>query len=326
MHYEGCKGSLGGHVAKRVLNEIQYDKFVEFSDRAAYGEGMRCIFCGNYVNYPANTRYSMVQCPYCIQNFCIRCKKPWHFRNKCPLDTTDESLDSWKNDSGAQKCPACSKLIEKSDVETCNHMVHKITDGIPCIRDRTDFCYLCGEEVSPDYPHEEVNNLGVNHFPDGVFQKCRHVISKEKAEETERLRKLKRKKNAYVVKAQGASISPGDWSNETDEWEDLESTIMMSSMTQENLLERQWVVNSNDDDQKSSGSPTAPIAIPPPSTGSPELVRPGTAGSSIHVRAPPGHNSSRLNPSAPLAGRAIIGGGRTDQRGGRSIGRGRGRF
>ena len=324
MHYEGCKGSLGGHVAKRVLNEIQYDKFVEFSDRAAYGEGMRCIFCGNYVNYPANTRYSMVQCPYCIQNFCIRCKKPWHFRNKCPLDTTDESLDSWKNDSGAQKCPACSKLIEKSDVETCNHMVHKITDGIPCIRDRTDFCYLCGEEVSPDYPHEEVNNLGVNHFPDGVFQKCRHVINKEKAEETERLRKLKRKKNAYVAKAQGASITPGDWSNETDEWEDLESTIMMSSMTQENLLERQWVVNSNDDQKSASGSPTA---IQPPSTGSPEQVRPGTAGSSnIHARAPPGHNSSRLNPSAPLAGRAIIGGGRIDQRGGRSIGRGRGRF
>jgi hypothetical protein len=329
MHYEGCKGSLGGHVAKRVLNEIQYDKFVEFSDRATYGEGMRCIFCGNYVNYPPNTRYSMVQCPYCIQNFCIRCKKPWHFQGKCPLDTTDESLDTWKNDSGAQKCPACSKLIEKSDVETCNHMVHKITDGIPCIRDRTDFCYLCGEEVTSDYPHEEVNNLGVNHFPDGVFQKCRHVINQEKAEETERLRKLKRKKNAYTtIRAHGTSVTPSDWGNDADEWDDLESTLLMSSMTQENMLERQWVVNSNDDQKSASGSPVANPQQPP--TGSPEQPRPGTAGNSnIYARAPPGHQS-RLNPTAPLAGRAV-GGGRFDQgsrgRGGRfDHVRGRGRF
>ena len=32
------------------------------------------------------------------------------------------------------------KLIEKDDPDTCNHMVHKATDGIPCCRDRTDFC------------------------------------------------------------------------------------------------------------------------------------------------------------------------------------------
>ena len=30
-------------------------------------------------------------------------------------------------------------------------------------------------EVTPDYPHEEVNNPGVNHFPDGVFNDCRVV-------------------------------------------------------------------------------------------------------------------------------------------------------
>ena len=52
----------------------------------------------------------------------------------------DDSLEAWKMDSGAQKCPACHKLIEKDDPDTCNHMVHKITDGIPCVRDRTDFC------------------------------------------------------------------------------------------------------------------------------------------------------------------------------------------
>lgn len=331
MHYEGCKGSLGGHVAKRVLNEIQYEKFVEFSDRAAYGEGMRCIFCGNYVNYPANTRYSMVQCPYCVQNFCIRCKKPWHFKGKCPLDTTDESLDTWKNDSGAQKCPACLKLIEKSDVETCNHMVHKITDGIPCIRDRTDFCYLCGEEVLSDYPHEEVNNLGVNHFPDGVFQKCRHIICKEKAEETERLRKSRRKKNHNSIRAQGVSVSPGDWgTDDTDEWDDVESTLLISSMTEGNLLERQWVVNSTNDDQKSpSGSPSINPRSPSMNAPeSPEQPRPNTAGNSnMYVRAPPGHQS-RLNQTGPNGGRGNGGRSVSERSGGRVIGgrMGRGRF
>jgi hypothetical protein len=31
-------------------------------------------------------------------------------------------------------------LIEKDGPDTCNHMVHKSVDGIPCVRDRTDFC------------------------------------------------------------------------------------------------------------------------------------------------------------------------------------------
>lgn len=53
---------------------------------------------------------------------------------------------------------------------------------------------LCGEEVTPDYPHNEVRNPGVNHFPDGVFQNCRYVINKEKEAERERLRKQKRMK------------------------------------------------------------------------------------------------------------------------------------
>jgi hypothetical protein len=84
-----------------------------------------------------------VVCPYCNQNFCVRCKKAWHNNKRCAVDTYDPSLEIWKNASGAQKCPACKKLIEKDDPDTCNHMVHKITDGMPCVRDRTDFCCKC---------------------------------------------------------------------------------------------------------------------------------------------------------------------------------------
>ena len=140
MHYEGCTQHVEAKIAKRVLLGTQYDRFLEFYDRAVHGEGMRCIFCNNFVVFDETNALSMVDCPYCVQKFCKRCKKPWHYGAKCPLDTVDESLDVWKTESGAQKCPVCSKLIEKTDPDTCNHMVHKITDGIPCIRDRSDFC------------------------------------------------------------------------------------------------------------------------------------------------------------------------------------------
>lgn len=140
MHYEGCEGKIDANVAKRVLVLSQYDRFLEFSDRAVYGEGMRCIYCNNFVNFPEDGGISMVECPYCVQRFCMRCKKPWHYGGKCPLDNVDDCLENWKQGSLAQKCPACHKLIEKSDPDTCHHMIHKITDGIPCIRDRTDFC------------------------------------------------------------------------------------------------------------------------------------------------------------------------------------------
>lgn len=54
---------------------------------------------------------------------------------------------------------------------------------------------LCGEEVLGDYPHDEVKNPGVNHFPDGVFQKCLKLMQKEKEAERERLKKIKRQRN-----------------------------------------------------------------------------------------------------------------------------------
>ena len=148
MHFDGCESLLDARVAKRVLKEAQYKRFLDFQDRAMYGEGMRCIFCDHYVNLPIDTTISIVTCPHCLQRFCIRCKQAYSVYHKCPLAHVDDSLEQWKMQSGAQKCPACLKLIEKDGDETCNHMVHKITDAIPCIRERTDFCYICGAEVS----------------------------------------------------------------------------------------------------------------------------------------------------------------------------------
>ena len=126
-------------------------------------------------------------------------------------------MEKWKSEIGAQKCPSCLKLIEKDDPNTCNHMVHKITDGSPCVHERTDFCYLCGEAVTQDYPHDEVNHPGINHFPEGVFQKCRVILAKEREEEREQLRHMRRNR---IRNAQRARRGRRDQQAEGDGGED----------------------------------------------------------------------------------------------------------
>jgi hypothetical protein len=272
LHYEGCTSTIDAKIAKRVLDKNAFDKYNEFNDRVSYGEGMRCIFCANYVNFPEEGGLNMVECPYCVQHFCIRCKKPWHFESKCPLEGIDDSLDKWKDLSGAQKCPACSKLIEKNDVETCNHMIHKITDGIPCIRDRTDFCYCCGEEVLGDYPHDEVNHPGVNHFPDGVYQKCRAAMQKERDAERERLKRMRRMKGGTVKREQTFDL--GENSKEGmgvdgDGWEKVPDHILRQNPGSPqgaagpvDYFDAQWDTELGGDSSSSSpvsaGSPHSP--------------------------------------------------------------------
>lgn len=48
--------------------------------------------------------------------------------------------------------------------------------------------------MTADYPHDEVQHPGVNHFPEGVFQNCRRIIQKEKERERELLRKQRRRR------------------------------------------------------------------------------------------------------------------------------------
>ncbi len=39
MHYEHCTCLIDNKVAKKVLKDVQYQRFQEFSDRAMYGDG-----------------------------------------------------------------------------------------------------------------------------------------------------------------------------------------------------------------------------------------------------------------------------------------------
>lgn len=274
MHYEGCGGEITSFVSKRVLAKVQYDRFLEFHDRATYGDGMRCIFCNNFVNFPLQQNsITMVECPYCVQKFCIRCKKPWHYGGKCPLDKMDDGLSMWKSESGASSCPACRKIIEKDDPETCHHMVHKLTDSIPCIRDRTDFCYLCGTEVAGDYPHVEIDNPTVNHFPDGVFQKCRKAMKKEKDAERERLRKERRNTRRLTnIQASSTRASP----NTPDlVWDDK----TVATVSGASSMDRLW--STAEGESSPLGSPIQNMRSSPEfRRGSPTRGRTSSAGAS----------------------------------------------
>ena len=143
MHHTGCLSVFEEKFSQRVLNKDEYERFLLFNDRAVYGDGMACIFCGQFVIFPERMGGVMVACPYCRQRFCMKCKIAWHVGYDCTNEGKDE-LEDWRKAAGATRCPGCFKVIEKDDAETCNHMVHKATDSIPCIQERTDFCYCCG--------------------------------------------------------------------------------------------------------------------------------------------------------------------------------------
>ncbi|KAJ1459599.1 hypothetical protein M885DRAFT_613207 [Pelagophyceae sp. CCMP2097] len=174
MHHNGCKSNITDALARRVLTGAEYRKFNDFVDRCVLGDGLHCLKCGCFVNLPPDAAEPLVQCPYCAYRWCVKCKCPWHPNVQCD-ERADIELEEWRELHGAQNCPGCFKIIEKDDSETCNHMVHKLSDALPCVRERTDFCYCCGCEVLPDYPHCEADDPEVSHFPDGVFQDCRAV-------------------------------------------------------------------------------------------------------------------------------------------------------
>jgi hypothetical protein len=93
MHYEGCETLVDAKVAKRFLVEFEYKRFLDFQDRAIFGEGMRCIFCTNYVKFSTDNSTSIVGCVHCHERFCLRCRQPYIVYHKCPLEQIDDSLE-----------------------------------------------------------------------------------------------------------------------------------------------------------------------------------------------------------------------------------------
>ena len=67
MHHTGCLSVFEEKLSQRVLNKDEYERFLLFNDRAVYGDGMACIFCGQFVIFPDKMSGVMVACPYCRQ-------------------------------------------------------------------------------------------------------------------------------------------------------------------------------------------------------------------------------------------------------------------
>jgi hypothetical protein len=77
---------------------------------------------------------------------------------------------------------------------------------------------LCGLEVTPDYPHDEVKNPGINHFPEGVFQRCRTQMIKDREVDREKLRRAKRMKKQQTLRSRSnvSQVAPAlddEWDN-----------------------------------------------------------------------------------------------------------------
>lgn len=87
-------------------------------------------------------------------------------------------------------------------------------------------------EVAAEYPHNEIKNEGINHFPDGVFQKCRTIIVKEREIEREKIRKSKRMKkeqNKLRSKSNISTIVPLNNDNLFNDSDSISSSTIRST-------------------------------------------------------------------------------------------------
>lgn len=144
---------------------------------------------------------------------------------------------------------------------------------------------LCGEEVTSDYPHEEVKCLGVNHFPDGVFQKCRTISNREKEEERQRLMKLRRMKNKNAAAKIGSVSFNSDAVTSTvmDDWDSEPDPSMFAAAgagkKEEDIFDQHWsqaLVGANSNVGSQSSTRVAPA--PQPQPGSSSVRSPSTGG------------------------------------------------
>jgi hypothetical protein len=147
LHHEGCPHTVSPQTARLFLNKEELGRFQEHQDRALFGDGVRCVHCRFFIVMQADlvsgaSKIYLTACPRCTKVFCMQCRKASHSGTGgvCPVDVHDASLLQWKKQCGAQQCPSCRKVIEKEDEASCNHMVHKSSDCIPCCKERTDFC------------------------------------------------------------------------------------------------------------------------------------------------------------------------------------------
>ena len=86
--------------------------------------------CDSYAIKKGKNKY--VSCIKYKHEFCFKCLKNWHGKNKC--DTSiDESFNNWRDINKVKRCPKCKFFIEKN--KGCNY--------ITCLYCKYEFCWIC---------------------------------------------------------------------------------------------------------------------------------------------------------------------------------------
>lgn len=70
---------------------------------------------------PKSDRGQKAACPYCEEDMCMKCMRPWH-KSNCTTAEEKISLEAIQS-MGAKACPKCGAKIQKNG--GCNHMVCK---------------------------------------------------------------------------------------------------------------------------------------------------------------------------------------------------------
>jgi hypothetical protein len=174
----------------------------------------------------------------------------------------------------------------------------------PCVLAFPD---CCGEEVAPDYPHNEIS--GVNHFPDGVFQRCRRIIMKEKEAERERLRKARRMKTKIVPIGRPSGAAAGGTSSPVlSPLLNPSGGVSAGSPGGAGSMEAMWLLEQQYDIEASPiGSPSRPLPrsafTTPAMSPSPTRVFPIAGGVDSGLDSPAGTHTT-MRPSPTTSARA----------------------
>uniref|UniRef100_A0A7S2S2E0 RBR-type E3 ubiquitin transferase n=1 Tax=Mucochytrium quahogii TaxID=96639 RepID=A0A7S2S2E0_9STRA len=171
-HISGCEETITLEQAIPYLTPKEVNVFKDRSTQACIqSAGLQLVYCPEKSCGAANelvhglSDSATLSCAYC----------GLVFTNPKVAEQQDQGgVDKLAEREGFQRCPECKKWIEKS--EGCNHMTH--TSEMGCTKKRTDFCYLCGDELGGNFYQYEVLHPDTLHFPTecGIFGLCRKLL------------------------------------------------------------------------------------------------------------------------------------------------------
>ncbi|CAD7969727.1 unnamed protein product [Amoebophrya sp. A120] len=146
-------------IAEGERLEELWEKFLQFRLKIFQPKTGKIVLCPKCETQTiVNQNLISVTCPECSHKFCPKCgEKPHPKFAKCEdykqylLETSqgDQKLETLLEEENWCRCPVCSIPVERES--GCNFM----QCPSPLCRNKTFFCYVCGEKVDKDnhYAH-----------------------------------------------------------------------------------------------------------------------------------------------------------------------------